>query len=257
MTSDRPSVTFLGHSTVLLDMRAATVLTDPVLSRSVAAVVRRVGPDVDLEALQHPDVVVISHAHYDHLDLRTLRLLRPGFTLVVPRGVGRYVTSVGAGRVIELREGETRHTDGLTVTAVHAVHDGRRHKFASPADALGYVLRTDAGGVYHAGDTALFPEMAALADEKLDLALMPVWGWGPRLGPGHVDPEQAAEATSMIKPTWAIPVHWGSLWSKVVRRDHHRRTQPPVEFATAVIDRAPDTRVAILEVGETWVIPPR
>jgi L-ascorbate metabolism protein UlaG (beta-lactamase superfamily) len=256
MTQRRLSATFLGHSAVSLELGGPTVLTDPVFSKSVAAVVRRVGPDVDLEGLEHPDVVVISHAHYDHLDIPTLQLLKPGYTIVVPRGVGRYVREAGAGRVLELVEGETRDTDGVSITAVHADHDGRRHKLSMPADALGYLVRNDVGCVYHAGDTALFAEMAALADEGVDLALMPVWGWGPRLGPGHVDPQQAAEATAMIKPSWAIPVHWGTLWSKVVRRSHHRRIEPPAEFATAVLEHAPDTRVAVLEVGETWVLPP-
>jgi L-ascorbate metabolism protein UlaG (beta-lactamase superfamily) len=249
------SATFLGHSTVSLRMDGTTVLTDPVLSRSVAAIVRRVGPEIAAETLDHPEVVVVSHAHYDHLDVPTLRRLRSGYTVVVPRGVGRYVRAVGAGTVIELAAGESTTCEGVEIVAVYADHDGRRHKLAPEADAVGYLIRSDSTTVYHAGDTALFAAMADLSSEPVDLALMPVWGWGPRLGPGHLDPEQAAEATALIEPRWAIPVHWGALWSKVVPRDHHRRTAPPVEYVDAVRRTAPKTQVAMLAVGETWTLP--
>ena len=247
--------TFLGHSTVSLRMGGTTVLTDPVLSRSVAALVRRVGPPIEAETLDHPDVVVVSHAHYDHLDVPTLRRLRSGYTVVVPRGVGRYVRAVGAGTVVELAAGERTTCNGVEIAAVYADHDGRRHKLAPEADAVGFLIRSNGMTVYHAGDTALFAAMGDLAAESVDLALMPVWGWGPRLGPGHLDPEQAAEATGLIEPRWAIPVHWGALWSKVVPRDHHRRTEPPIEYVEAVRRTAPQTQVALLGVGETWTLP--
>ncbi|HEY7042657.1 MAG TPA: MBL fold metallo-hydrolase [Nocardioidaceae bacterium] len=243
--------TFLGHSTVLLRMSGAAVLTDPVLRQSIAVVVRRVAPRIDPASLGQHRLVVISHAHYDHLDTYTLTHLRPGYTLVVPRGVARYVRRVGAAQMIEMSEGDTIDVDRLQVTAVRAIHDGRRHAFGPEAEALGYVIRSDDGSIYHAGDTALYPEMVRLATPRLDLALLPVWGWGPRLGPGHLDPETAAVAASMIKPTAAVPVHWGALWSRVVPRRHHRRTEPPNEFAEAVARISPDVEVSVLEYGQT------
>jgi L-ascorbate metabolism protein UlaG (beta-lactamase superfamily) len=255
MGTHQLTASFLGHSTVSLSMNGTTVLTDPVLSRSVAAIVRRVAPEVAHDTLDHPHVIVVSHAHYDHLDLPTLRRLPSGYTVVVPRGVGRYVQAVGAGKVVELSAGEETTVEGVEIVAVYADHDGRRHKLAPEAEALGYLIRIGDTTVYHAGDTALFTGMSDLAAESVDLALMPVWGWGPRLGPGHLDPEQAAAATALIEPRWAIPVHWGALWSKVVPRDHHRRTEPPVEYVDAVRRTASDTQVALLNVGDIWTLP--
>ena len=197
----------------------------------------------------------MSHAHYDHLDVPTLRRLRSGYTVVVPRGVGRYVRAVGAGTVVELAAGERTTCNGVEIAAVYADHDGRRpqarsgggrRRLPDPLRQHDRLPRRGHRAVRGDGD---------LAAESVDLALMPVWGWGPRLGPGHLDPEQAAEATGLIEPRWAIPVHWGALWSKVVPRDHHRRTEPPIEYVEAVRRTAPQTQVALLGVGETWTLP--
>lgn len=252
----RPGIetTFLGHSTVLVRLGGVVVLTDPVLRGSVAGVVRRMAPPVDPSGVGPAEIVLISHAHHDHLDLHTLRHLPPGYTLVVPRGVGRYVGDVGAGRVVQLSEGDEVEVLGLQVAAVRAIHEGRRHPFGPPAEALGFVVSSVDQSVYHAGDTALYPEMVHLAERSIDVALLPVWGWGPRLGPGHLDPETAAVAAALIRPGVAVPVHWGTLWSRLVRHTHHRRTQPPYEFVDAVAQISPEITATVLGIGETRVL---
>src|SRR5262249_14365509 len=107
-----------------------------------------------------------------------------------------------------------------------------------------------AGGacVYFAGDTDLFPEMSELG--SVDLALLPVWGWGPFVGAGHLDPERAARALEMIRPRLSVPIHWGTLYPAGLNRLLPRfLTEPPLEFARLARRYAPDVRVEILAPG--------
>src|SRR4029450_3384653 len=97
----------------------------------------------------------------------------------------------------------------LRVTATKADHRGFRPPFGPDAPSLGFVLEDRQLRIYFARDTDMFPEMAELGD--LDVALLPVWGWGPRLGPGHMDPYRAAEAVGLRRPAAAMPIHWGAL----------------------------------------------
>jgi len=120
-------VTWLGHASALLWVDGVTVLVDPVLSPGIPGAAKRLTPPGrTVEGLPPVDAVLISHDHYDHLDVPTLRRLRSGYTVVVPRGVGRYVRAVGAGTVIELAAGESTTCDGVEIVAVYADHDGRR-----------------------------------------------------------------------------------------------------------------------------------
>ncbi len=122
----------------------------------------------------------------------------------------------------------------LTVRAVSAVHDGKREPLGPRAAAIGYVLEAGEACVYFAGDTDLYPGMADLADQ-VDVALLPVWGWGPNLGPGHLDPQRAAQAAGVVGARFAVPVHWGTLYPYGMRRALPSRLyDPPRAFASAV-----------------------
>ena len=108
--------------------------------------------------------------------------------------------------------------------------------------------------VYFAGDTDVFKEMAQLTG--IDLALLPVWGWGPRLGPGHMDPRRAAEALSVLRPRAAVPIHWGTLWPMGLGRVlPNRLQQPPIDFALYATELAPEVQVFVTPPGRTVAIP--
>ncbi len=239
-------VTYVGHATVLLELGGARVLTDPVLRRRLLHL-RRHGPlPAPVGAL---DAVLVSHLHHDHLDPPSLRGLRPRPVAVVPRGAGALLRRLGFASLRELVAGESVAVGPLTVTAVPAVHDGRRYpRFGPTADAIGYVLEAGGRRAYFAGDTDLFDGMAALG--PLDLALLPVWGWGPTAGRGHLDPESAAEAVARIRPRVAVPIHWGTLYPAGRLRAMGRlMTDPPHRFAAAVAERAPGVEVRVLQPG--------
>jgi L-ascorbate metabolism protein UlaG (beta-lactamase superfamily) len=107
--------------------------------------------------------------------------------------------------------------------------------------------------VYFAGDTDLHAGMAAL--KPLDVALLPVWGWGPTLGPGHMDPLAAAQALAVLRPRIAVPIHWGTLFPiGLGRLRGSRLTDPPREFVREAAGLAPAVRVRVLEPGSTLAL---
>jgi L-ascorbate metabolism protein UlaG (beta-lactamase superfamily) len=237
-------ITYVGHATVLVELGPARLLTDPVL-RPRMAHLRRHGP-----APAPPDdvdAVLISHLHGDHLDLPSLRMLPGRPRVVVARGGARFLGRAGM-EVDELEAGESEEVAGVRVRAVRALHDARRRPWLGPAaEPLGFVIGSSPS-VYFAGDTDLFDEMAELA--PVDVALLPVAGWGPRLGPGHMNPERAAQAVALLRPLVAIPIHWGTFHPAYARRGAWF-SEPPREFAAHVAAVAPSVDVRVLMPGES------
>jgi L-ascorbate metabolism protein UlaG (beta-lactamase superfamily) len=234
-------VTYVGHATVLIELDDARLLTDPLLRRRVTHLFRRV--ELDTSGMRELDAVLISHGHYDHLDLRSLALLDRQVQVLVPRGYGHLAQRRGFANVAELDVGDQRSVGPVQVTATPAEHDGRRRPLGVKARALGYLVRGSTS-VYFAGDTDLFPELEALGD--VDVALLPVAGWGPTLPPGHLDPSRAAEAARRVRPRIAIPIHWGTYGSPGTNVTR----EPADAFAAAVRDVAPEVEVRVLAPGE-------
>ena len=202
-------VVWVGHATVHLELDGLALLTDPLLTDRVAHLRRRVAPPPPL----HPDVVLVSHAHMDHLHLRSLRAVTAGAHLVVPRGTAPLVRRLAAAEVHEVTPGDVVELAGRTGPVTLRVTPARHGASRGPhsrvrAQPVGYVASGGGRSVYFAGDTDLFDAMTDAAG--VDLALLPIWGWGPTIGPGHLDPERAAAATELITPQRVIPIHWGT-----------------------------------------------
>lgn len=254
-----PALRFLGHSTVRLELGGKVVLIDPVLTSRVS-LLRRVVAPLRAQDWADADVVLISHLHGDHLHIPSLRLLRPDTRVIVPRGSAEWVRRRGIRRVEEIDVGQTIVDDGLRITATYADHSGHRWGPRSTrgpdSPALGHILEADGLRVYAAGDTDLFDGMGSFGE--LDVALLPVWGWGPNLGPGHLDPERAAAAVDVLRPRLAVPVHWGTLAVAGLTRapaGHGERMRallhdPPHRFAAAAAEHGNAHRVRIARPGE-------
>jgi L-ascorbate metabolism protein UlaG (beta-lactamase superfamily) len=240
-------VRYIGHGTVLIELDGVRLLTDPLLRKRVAHLRRAVPLDRELPSA---DAVLISHGHHDHLDVPSLRLLGFGTQLVVPRGL---VPRVSAFKTVGLVEGDEVAVGPVTVRATHAEHEGGRPPFGA-VPALGYAV-LGSKRAFFAGDTDLFDGMAGLV-ENLDVALVPIWGWGAALGRGkHLDPERAAEAVRRLAPRIAVPIHWGTY------RPFHRRataaflSEPANAFTVSAAALAPDVEVRVLRPGEEVVVP--
>ncbi|MBO0682771.1 MAG: MBL fold metallo-hydrolase [Candidatus Dormibacteraeota bacterium] len=242
------SVTWIGHSTVLIELDGVRLLTDPVLVGRVGHLRRTVPLDPTPPA--GIDAVLVSHAHHDHLDPRSLAQLGREQRIIAPRGLRTLLRRRGFNRVEEVRVGDEARVAPVVVRATQADHPGRRlGLLGGDAPALGYLV-AGSRRVYFAGDTDLFEGMADLCP-ALDVALLPVSGWAPRLGPGHLDPVRAARALTLLRPTVAVPIHWGTLAPLWPGGRPPSPEEPVAAFERHARELAPFTQVRVLGPGGT------
>ncbi len=251
--SKRGRLTFLGHSTVLIEVDDLRILTDPVLREGVGPVRRQVQAVLP-ELFADLDAVFISHGHHDHLDPPSLRRIPGKPTLIVPRGFRRLAEKAGLGPVEEVEPGDRLTIDRVRFEVQYADHSGRREPLGPGGPAIGCVI-AGSRTVYFPGDTDLFPGMGALAG-RLDVAMLPVWGWGPTIGHGHMDPVRAAAAAAILRPRLAIPIHWGTFYPAGMKRVAPTRlSEPGREFEAALAGFAPDLVARVLAPGESLDLP--
>lgn len=241
-------IAYIGHATLSVELDGVRILTDPMLRPRVTHLYRR-GPLPEGKWIQSIEAVLISHLHLDHCDIPSLRRLGMKTRMIVPRGAGTLLRRRGFHEVEELDHGEATAVKSLTVTATPAVHSGFRPPLGPTAIALGFII-SGSKRIYFAGDTDLFAGMADLGS-NLDVALLPVSGWGHNVGPGHLDPLRAAEAARLLRPTVAIPIHWGTFAHVGVRRHDPVLAEPPHLFAQYAAKTAPEVEVVILKPGES------
>ncbi|MCN9242646.1 MBL fold metallo-hydrolase [Streptomyces sp. RY43-2] len=246
-------ITWWGHATCTVEDSGVRVLTDPLFARRLAHLRRRRGAPPPPEAAI-ADVVLVSHLHADHLHVPSLARLAPDTRLLVPRGAPAQVPGLrklDRLRVTEVSPGDRVQLGDLVVRVVPAHHDGRRLPFGRPrCPALGFVVEGEAH-TYFAGDTGLYPSMAEEVG-PVDVALLPVGGWGPNLGEGHLDAGRAAEALARLMPRSAVPMHYGTYWPigmDAVRP--HEFHAPGDEFARLAAQHAPQAAVHLLAHGES------
>ncbi len=211
---------WLGHATVVLDVGGARLLTDPLL-RPHAGLLRRRAATPRREHWSEPDAVLLSHLHHDHAELGSLRLLG-AVPVVSARSNASWLAHQGVDGAVGIGADEWWTVPGTSVRVrpVPAVH-GHRPMPHRPNAALGFLVVAPGLRVWFAGDTEPYPQMRRIPDlagGPVDLALVPVGGWGPRLSGGHMHPAQAAAVCEEVGARRAVPVHWGTLHAPASRR---------------------------------------
>lgn len=246
------AITWLGHATVLVEIDGVRVLTDPLLRDRVGPLVR-IAPGLRADDLGVVDCVLLSHLHADHTDLPSLRALALSGPVIAPKGAGRWLNAKGLYNVREVSAGQGIQIGTLRIVATRATHDARRVPFGPTAHPVGFLI-CGSNSVYFAGDTDLFPAMAELRG-TVDVALLPVWGWGPGLGPGHLDPDRAAQAAGLVAPAVSIPIHWGTFALGWPARRPADPRRPAREFSALANRYAPGVDVRVLAPGERITLP--
>jgi N-acyl-phosphatidylethanolamine-hydrolysing phospholipase D len=261
------AVTWVGHSTLLIQLGALNILTDPVWSER-ASPWRLLGPRrlvpaaMAIDALPPIDVVLLSHNHYDHLDAPTIRTLasaHPRAWWVVPLGLSGLVRSLGVRDVGELDWWEERRVGDATIACTPARHFSARTPFDRNRTLwCGFALATDAGRIFYAGDTGMHPEFAAIGERfgPFALSAIPIGAYEPRwfMHPVHMDPDEAVTAYRALhahhgglERAMMVGIHWGTF------RLTDEPTLEPPRRTRAAWTRAmlPDEHLWILAHGET------
>lgn len=217
------TITFVGHSTFIIQTPAVTVITDPVFSER-ASPLSFIGPKrvraagVPLDQLPPIDLVLLSHNHYDHCDLASLRSIARRFdpVLVTPLGNAALARRAGFSRVEERDWWESATSTPLPVTVTPAQHFSARTPFDRNRALWGsFVIEIDGRRLYFGGDSGYAPHFRAIRDRHgaIDLALLPIGAYEPRwfMGPIHMNPEEAVQAHLDLGASRSIGMHFGTF----------------------------------------------
>jgi L-ascorbate metabolism protein UlaG (beta-lactamase superfamily) len=250
-----PHVTWIGHSSLVLRLGGALVATDPVFAARMGPRRRLVPPGVAPRDLPPIDVVTVSHSHYDHMDLPSLKALasRGSPQFVVPKDNGELLRAAGIDRVVELGWWESVETGGVRVTCVPAQHWSMRVPWDRNTRLWGgFVVQSDQGVAYHAGDTALSEDVFRAIGERfprIDWAMLPIGAYDPTwfMSPQHMGPEEAGRAWELLGARNLLAMHWGTF-----RLTDEPPEEPPARARAwfAKSGHAAE-RLWVLDVGET------
>ncbi len=252
-----PTLTWIGHATFLVGMDGVTFLTDPMFSDragpvSFAGPRRLTPPGVPLDAIPTLDFVLLSHDHYDHADLASVRRLAArGVRFVVPRGLGDWIKSAG-GDAMELDWWQDVELGGVRLTCVPARHFSGRSLWDSDRRLwAGWIVAGPTRRFYHAGDTGYSPEFAALGERfgPIDLAAVPIGAYLPAaiMHPVHTTPEEALQVGLDVRARRIVAMHFGTFDLADEPLD-----EPPQRFRREAerLGLGPD-RAWVLKIGET------
>ena len=258
MADEKPpnrQVTYLGHASLLVEMDGMRLLTDPVFRQRIYHL-RRTSPSPDAAPYRDVDAMLISHLHYDHLDIPTLKALGDAPADLRPQRRWRPAERQGIRHYRSQPWARPSTSGGSKCRLSPPTIPPAAAPWACKPTAWASCLRGSAG-IYFPGDTQIFPEMADFS-QNLDLALLPVWGWGPDKGKLHMGPKEAAEALTLLHPRLAVPIHWGTyipLGMRWMRLGF--QYLPPLEFTERARRASPEVDVRILSPGETLAIHPQ
>ena len=248
-------ITYIGHATTLIELDGLRILTDPLLRERAFHLHRRSLP-VNASRYQDIDAILISHLHLDHCDIPSLRMLGREIHLIVPSGAADLFRKRGFTNITEMHVGETVKFGELMIEATYAEHQSFFPPFGPSTESIGFLIK-GSHNIYFPGDSDIFPGMTELAN-NLDVALLPVWGWGPNLGPGHMNPERAAHALTLLRPRIAIPIHWGTFYPRGLGWFRRQTlSEPPQLFYHYASVLVPEIDIQILQPGSVFIFPVR
>ncbi|MBI2962670.1 MAG: MBL fold metallo-hydrolase [Deltaproteobacteria bacterium] len=241
-------VTFIGHATVLIEIDGVTILTDPVLSERLFVVKRLVSPGLPQGGLPAIDVVLVSHAHHDHLDVATHRRLPKRDTIaVVSRNLGDLLSRSGYARIVELGWEEQFEHKGVRITALAVNHWGTRGLLPDRRGYGGFLVEGASGAVFFPGDTAYTPLFREYGRRfSIDVAVLPIGAYRPAsFRRVHMNPEDALQAFLDLRASFLVPVHWGTFDLSYEPPD-----EPPRWIRQLAADAGLEARLALLGHGE-------
>ncbi len=251
------TITWIGHSTFLINLEGTTILTDPAFSDKVGirllglatlGLRRFVPPALTIPELPPLDLILVSHAHMDHYDIPSLRKLPRRLPVILARDTIEFMDDLGFTQVQELDWGQTAEVDGVRIEAVPVKHWGRRYPWDRDRGYNGLLLTKHKRSILFGGDTAYTERLPAATNGcRLDVALLPIGGYNPYIA-NHASPEQAWDLSHEMGARYLIPMHWRTF------RMSRERPFEPYERLTAAANGSAH-RIALHTIGETWTLP--
>ncbi len=260
-SNDEVTAAWLGHATVLINFSGVTILTDPVLFPRIGMRIpflctigpkRLTTPALTVDELPRIDLILLSHAHFDHTDLRTLGHFDRRTKVIAAPRTRDLLGSTRLRDVAELRWGESRSLEisagSLTITAVRVKHWGARWHFDNYRGYNAYVLERNGRGILFGGDTAVMKDFVSLRRSGgIDLAIMSIGCYNPWIET-HSSPEEAVQMADDAGARFIMPVHHQTF------RLSFEPLREPIERFAAALQKSPE-RIALREIGETFVLP--
>ncbi len=244
------ALTWIGHASFLLQTPDMNLLIDPNWARWLKVIKRLREPGLELTALPEIDAVLVTHAHFDHLDRRTLRRVASEQPIVVPRHVGRLVQGLGFDRVHELDVWQSVQLGPAEVTLTPAHHWGARMLADSHRGFGGFLIRVEGRTIFHCGDSAYFPGFAEIGRRlPVDVALLPIGAYDPPSGREvHMTPEEALKAFVEMGAGTLVPMHYGTF-----QLSYEPPWEPPSRLIECAGAQGLLDRVCFLREGEPRV----
>ncbi|MBB6056925.1 MBL fold metallo-hydrolase [Tolumonas osonensis] len=252
------TLTWIGHSSFLLQLGGLNMLIDPVMSSSLGGVVpRNVAPGLSWSALPKKiDVVMITHNHRDHMDVPTLKKLGPHPLYLVPHGMRHWFLKNGFPQVQELEWWQQTQVGNAIMTFVPAQHWSRRGLMDMNTSWWGgFVMEHDGFRLYHAGDTAWFEGFRDIGRRcgPIDVAMLPIGAYAPRwfMRHQHMDPDDALKAFVALEAKLFVAMHWGTF-----KLTDEPLNEPPIRLRDLWHKlQLPQGRLAIPAIGQTLEFP--
>ena len=244
-------ITWIGHASFLIQTHEINVLIDPIWSKWLKVIKRLKQPGFEIDHLPSIDFVLVTHAHFDHLDRRTLAHVASGQPIVVPIGVGNLVHDLGFNIVHELDYWQTVKLGPIEVSLTPCAHWGARFLADLHRGFGGFVLKMDRRTIFHCGDSAYFDGFKEIGDRyEIEVALLPIGGYDAPTGREvHMNPEQAVQAFQELRAKVLVPMHYGSF-----RLGYEPLDEPPARLLASARDAGIEDKILVMTEGAPVVL---
>jgi L-ascorbate metabolism protein UlaG (beta-lactamase superfamily) len=250
LNENQIGITWIGHASFLIQTHGLNVLIDPNWAKWLKVIKRIKHPGIHLHDLPQIDLVLVTHAHFDHLDRRTLREVADEQPIVVPFEVGNLVHDLGFHSVHELQYWESYQHGPLKISLTPAHHWGARMLHDSHRGFGGFVIEVGGRTIFHCGDTAYFDGFKEIGERyDIDVALLPIGAYDPPSGREvHMNPEEAVQAFLELKAKRLVPMHYGTF-----RLSYEPLHEPPERLLARAKTHGIEDKVSIMTEGQPMV----